>query len=52
MTLKDELPRLVGTQYATGGKWENSSRKYEESETKKEQCPVVYVTVNGSSLML
>ena len=49
-TLKDELPRSVGTQYATGGKWKNSSRKYEEAETKQKQCPVVYVTGNGSKV--
>ena len=33
-TLKDELPRLVGTQYATGEEWRNSSRKNEETEQK------------------
>ena len=34
MTLKDELPRLVGTQYATGKEWRNNSRKNEEMESK------------------
>ena len=34
MTLKDELPRLVGTQYATGDQWRNNSRKNEETEPK------------------
>ena len=34
MTLKEELPRLVGTQYATGEEWRNSSRKNEETEQK------------------
>ena len=34
MTLKDELPRLVGAQYATGKDWRNSSRKNEETESK------------------
>ena len=34
MTLKDELPRLVGAQYATGDQWRNSSRKSEEAEPK------------------
>ena len=34
MTLKDELPRLVGTQYATGEEWRNNSRKNEEMEPK------------------
>ena len=44
-TLKDELPRLVGAQYATGGKWRNNSRKNEEMEPKGKQYPVVDVTV-------
>ena len=35
MTLKDELPRSVGAQYATGKEWRNNSRKNEETETKK-----------------
>ena len=34
MTLKDELPRWVGTQYATGKEWRNNSRKNEEMEPK------------------
>ena len=34
MTLKDELPRSVGTQYATGEKWRNNSRKNEKTELK------------------
>ena len=34
MTLKDELPRSVGTQYATGEEWRNNSRKNEEMEPK------------------
>ena len=33
-TLKDELPRLVGTQYASGDQWRNNSRKNEESQSK------------------
>ena len=33
-TLKDELPRLIGAQYATGEEWKNSSRKNEETEPK------------------
>ena len=32
--LKDELPRLVGAQYATGEEWRNNSRKNEETEPK------------------
>ena len=39
--LKDELPRLVGAQYATGEEWRNNSRKSEETEPKWKQCPVV-----------
>ena len=34
-TLKDELPRLVGAQYATGEEWRNNSRKIEEMEPKQ-----------------
>ena len=34
-TLKDELPRLVGAQYATGDQWRNNSRKKEEMEPKQ-----------------
>ena len=41
MTLKDELPRLVGAQYATGEEWRNNSRKNEETEPKRKQHPVV-----------
>ena len=35
MTLKDELPRLVGAQYATGEEWRNNSRRNEEMEPKQ-----------------
>ena len=35
MTLKDELPRLVGAQYGTGEEWRNSSRRNEEDEPKQ-----------------
>ena len=35
MTLKDELPRSIGAQYATGEEWRNSSRKNEEAEPKR-----------------
>ena len=30
--LKDDLPRLVGAQYATGDQWRNNSRKNEEMQ--------------------
>ena len=43
-TLKDELPRSVGTRYATGDQWRNNSRKNEETESKQKQHPVVDVT--------
>ena len=45
-TLKDELPRLVGAQYATGDKWRNNFRKTED--TKQKQYPVVDGTGDGS----
>ena len=35
--LKDELPRSVGAQYATGDQWRNNSRKNEEMEPKQKQ---------------
>ena len=43
-TLKDELPRLVGVQYATGDQWRNNSRKNEGMEPHQKQYPVVDVT--------
>ena len=46
-TLKDELSRLVGAQYATGDQWRNNFRKYEEMEPKQKQHPVVGVTGDG-----
>ena len=49
-TLKDELPRLVGAQYATGEEWRNNSRKIEEMEQKQKQHPVVGVTGDGSKV--
>ena len=51
-TLKDELPRSVGAQHATGDQWRNNSRKNEETEPKQKQPPGVEVTGDGSSLML
>ena len=35
MVLKDELPRSVGAQYATGDQWRNNSRKNEAMESKQ-----------------
>ena len=49
-TLKDELPRLVGAQHATGDQWRNNSRKNEEMEPKQKQYPVVDVTGDGSKV--
>ena len=43
-TLKDELARSVGAQYATGDQWRNNSRKNEGMEPKQKQYPVVDVT--------
>ena len=50
MTLKDELPKLVGAQYATGEEWRNSSRKNEEAEPKQKQHPVVDVSDGESKV--
>ena len=47
-TLKDELLRSVGTQYATGDQWRNNSRKNEETEPKQIPHPVVNMTGDGS----
>ena len=47
-TLKDELLRSVGAQYATGEEWRNSSRKNEEMEPKHKQHTVVDVMGDGS----
>ena len=49
-TLKDELPRSVGAQYATGDHWRNNSREKEGMEPKQKQHPVVDVTVDGSKV--
>ena len=50
MTLKDELHRPVGAQYATGEEWRNNSRKNEEMEPKQKQHPGVDVTGDGSTV--
>ena len=44
--LKEELPRSVGAQYATGDQRRNNSRKNEGMEPKQKQYPVVDVTGN------
>ena len=47
---KDDLPRLVGAQYATGDQWRNNSRKNEGMETKQKQYPVVDMTGDESKV--
>ena len=49
-TLKDEFPRSVGAQYATGDQWRNNSRKNEGMEPKQKQYPVVDVTGDRSKV--
>ena len=49
-TLKDELPRSVGAQYATGDQWRNNSRKNERMEPKQKQHPAVDVTGDRSKV--
>ena len=47
---KEELPRSLGVQYATGDQWRNKSKKNEETEPKQKQHSVVIVTGDGSKL--
>ena len=49
-TLKDEILRLVGPQYATGDQWRNNSRKNEGMEPKQKLHPVVDVTGDRSKV--
>ena len=49
-TLKDESPRSVGAQYATGDEWRTNSRKNEEAGPKQKWYPVVDVTGDGSKV--
>ena len=52
-TLKEELPRSVGAQYANGDQWRNNSRENEEAEPKqkkKKKHPVVDVTGDRSKI--
>ena len=51
-TLKDELPRSVGAQYATGDQWRNYSRKNEGMEPKQKQYPAVDVTGARSKVQM
>ena len=50
MILKDELPRLVGSQYAPGEEWRNNFWKNEEMEPKQKQRPAVDVPGDGSKV--
>ena len=49
-TLKDDLPRSAGAQYAIGDQWRNNSRKNEGMEPKQKQHLVVDVTGNRSKV--
>ena len=48
--LKEELPRLVGAQYATEDQWRNNSRKNEGMEAKQKQHPAVDMTGDRSKV--
>ena len=48
--LKEELPRSVVAQYATGDEWRNNSRKNEGMDPKQKQYPVVDVTGDRSKV--
>ena len=50
MTLKNELPRSIGGQYASRQKQRNSSRKIEEAEPKWKQRPIVDVSGSESKV--
>ena len=49
-TLKNELPRPIDVQHATGEEWRSNSRKNEEMEPKQKQHPVVDMTGDGSKV--
>ena len=49
-TLKDELARSIGAQYATGDQWRNNCRNNEEMEPKQKQHPPVDTTGDGSKV--
>ena len=48
--LKEELPRSVGAQHATGEEWRKNSRKNEETEPKRKKHPLVDGTGDGSKV--
>ena len=49
-TVKDELPRSVGAQYATGEQWKNNSTNNEETEPEQNQHLVVDATGDGNKV--
>ena len=49
-TLKDELPRSGGAQYASGDQWRNNSRKNEGMEPKQKQYPILDLTGDRSKV--
>ena len=49
-TLKDELPRSIDAQHATGDQWRNNSRKNDDTEPKQKQHSVVDLTGDGSKV--
>ena len=50
MKRQNDMTLSVGTQYATGEKWRNNSKKNEETEPQQKQCSVVDVTGDGSKV--
>ena len=50
MTLKNELPRWVDAQYATGEEWRNGYIRNQEAEQKWKQCPAVAVSGGESKV--
>ena len=48
--LKEELPRLVGAQFAAGDQWRNNSRKNEGMQPKQKQYSVVDVTADRNKV--
>ena len=50
-TLKDEIPRIVGTRYDTGDHWRSNSRKNEGTEPKQKQHPFVDLTGDRSKVL-
>ena len=48
--LKEEFPRPVGDQHATGDQWRNNSRKNEGMDPKQKQYPAVDMTGDRSKV--